>query len=341
MSDTSVPAGSAALSRRELLASAGAGAAALLLDCGAVQAQAPAGRAVVFANTSVVTVDGDAGRRGAGGRRGRSRRSGRPIRSSRVSQGRGLRRPRQGALPWPDQLPRAPRRHHRSAASTKTSASPIGYSLPVQPAACCGRGGHADGRGRRARGDSHRHDDGGRERRQTSTGTAAALSKTGLRWVFAESIRDSENVTGRCRRRGLAKGEAPRFSPKLREEGLQRITDLFTRLARQAERPHQRVPRRRRSPRTRRPSCCRRSARSPRSTTSATRFTCRRAAPKSQFMEKFHGMQAGGVSRPGTASSARACSPRMPLRRRRRDRAARQVAARSFRTRPAWPPTAA
>ena len=46
------------ISRRELLAGAGAGAAALLLDPGATQAQLPAARAVVFANTSVVTVDG-------------------------------------------------------------------------------------------------------------------------------------------------------------------------------------------------------------------------------------------------------------------------------------------
>ena len=49
---------SSTISRRELLASASAGAAALLLDPGRAQAQPAAGRAVVFANTSVVTVDG-------------------------------------------------------------------------------------------------------------------------------------------------------------------------------------------------------------------------------------------------------------------------------------------
>ena len=41
---------------------------------------------------------------------------------------------------------------------------------------------------------------------------AGALSKTGLRWVFAESIRDSENVPGPLSPEGLAKGETPRFS---------------------------------------------------------------------------------------------------------------------------------
>jgi len=57
---------------------------------------------------------------------------------------------------------------------------------------------------------------------------AAALSTTGLRWVFAESIRDSENVPGPLSPEGLAKSQTPRFSQKLREEGMQRISDLFT-----------------------------------------------------------------------------------------------------------------
>jgi cytosine/adenosine deaminase-related metal-dependent hydrolase len=57
---------------------------------------------------------------------------------------------------------------------------------------------------------------------------AAALAKTGLRCVFAEAIRDSENVAGPMSPDGLAKSEAPRFSAKLRDEGLQRITDLFS-----------------------------------------------------------------------------------------------------------------
>ena len=57
---------------------------------------------------------------------------------------------------------------------------------------------------------------------------AAALAPTGLRWVFAESIRDSENVPGPLSPEGLAKSETPRFSQKLREEGMQRINDLFS-----------------------------------------------------------------------------------------------------------------
>ena len=57
--------------------------------------------------------------------------------------------------------------------------------------------------------------------------SAAALAQTGLRCVFAESVRDSENVAGPMSPGGLANSETPRFSPKRRDEGLQRINDLF------------------------------------------------------------------------------------------------------------------
>ena len=58
--------------------------------------------------------------------------------------------------------------------------------------------------------------------------SAAALAKTGLRCVFAESVRDSENVPGPMSPEGLAKSETPKFSAKLRDEGMQRIEDLFS-----------------------------------------------------------------------------------------------------------------
>ena len=57
---------------------------------------------------------------------------------------------------------------------------------------------------------------------------AAALASTGLRCVFAESIRDSENVAGPMSPEGFARSEPPRFSPRLRDEGLKRIEDLFS-----------------------------------------------------------------------------------------------------------------
>ena len=57
---------------------------------------------------------------------------------------------------------------------------------------------------------------------------AAALAETGLRCVFAESVRDSENVAGPMSPERLAASEVPRFSPRRRDEGLQRINDLFS-----------------------------------------------------------------------------------------------------------------
>jgi 5-methylthioadenosine/S-adenosylhomocysteine deaminase len=56
---------------------------------------------------------------------------------------------------------------------------------------------------------------------------APALAQTGLRLVFAESVRDSENVAGPMSPDGLARSQAPKFSAKLRDEGMQRINDLF------------------------------------------------------------------------------------------------------------------
>ena len=100
----------------------------------------------------------------------------------------------------------------------------------------------------------------------------AALSKTGLRWVFAESIRDSENVPGPLSPEGLAKSETPRFSQKLREEGMQRINDLFTawhgkNSGRISVFPAAALTE------TSSPELLRACARSPTSTISATRFT--------------------------------------------------------------------
>jgi cytosine/adenosine deaminase-related metal-dependent hydrolase len=57
---------------------------------------------------------------------------------------------------------------------------------------------------------------------------AAALAGTGLRCVFAESVRDAENVAGPMSGDALARSQPPRFSTRLREQGLQAIEDLFS-----------------------------------------------------------------------------------------------------------------
>jgi cytosine/adenosine deaminase-related metal-dependent hydrolase len=57
---------------------------------------------------------------------------------------------------------------------------------------------------------------------------ASALAASGLRCVFAESVRDAENVAGPMSPERFAMTEEPRFSARLRDEGLQRIDDLFS-----------------------------------------------------------------------------------------------------------------
>jgi len=57
---------------------------------------------------------------------------------------------------------------------------------------------------------------------------AKALASTGQRWVFAESVRDIETVDGPMSPPRLAESVPPRFSDKLRTEGMQRIADLHS-----------------------------------------------------------------------------------------------------------------
>ena len=59
---------------------------------------------------------------------------------------------------------------------------------------------------------------------------AEVLADSGLRCVLAEGIRDAENVPGPMSTRAMARAvsETPRFSARLRDEGMQRINDLFS-----------------------------------------------------------------------------------------------------------------
>ncbi len=57
---------------------------------------------------------------------------------------------------------------------------------------------------------------------------AAALAATGQRWVFAESVRDIETVDGPMSPPRLANSVPPTFSDQLRTEGMQRIDDLYS-----------------------------------------------------------------------------------------------------------------
>jgi len=58
---------------------------------------------------------------------------------------------------------------------------------------------------------------------------AEALASTGQRWVFAESVRDTTTVDGPMSPPRLAASVRPAFSERRRDEGLQRISDLYER----------------------------------------------------------------------------------------------------------------
>jgi 5-methylthioadenosine/S-adenosylhomocysteine deaminase len=215
------------VSRRELLAGAGAGAAALLIDPGSAQSQTP-GRTVVFSHTTVVTVDevrDDVALAVSGDRIaavGPTDEVLARFRGAETYDGRGK------AL-----FPGLINCHAHLAATLERGFNedfgfPNSAHLAMRPASLL-----------KGEEGTLMVTVGALEAIRTGTTTivenaggiarsAAALAKTGLRCVFAESIRDSENVAGPMSPDGLARSETPRFSAKLRDEGMQRISDLFS-----------------------------------------------------------------------------------------------------------------
>src|SRR5262245_17343619 len=227
-SDAKVSRGRAAISRRELLAGAGAGAAALLFEQTGVQAQPAPNRSVVFSHTTVITVDAvhddvalavDGDKIAAIGPTDAILQT---YRNADVYDGRGK------AI-----VPGLINCHAHLAATLERGFNedfgfPNSARLSVRP-------------GSLLQGDEATLmvTIGALEAIRTGTTTivenssgisrhAAALAQTGLRCVFAESIRDSENVPGPMSPDGLARSETPKFTARLRDEGLQRISDLFT-----------------------------------------------------------------------------------------------------------------
>jgi len=216
------------LSRRQLLAGTGAGAAALFLEQSGVQAQAPSGTTVIFSHTTVVTVDAvqnDVALAVQGDTIvaiGPTDRILETYPRAEVYDGRGK------AL-----LPGLINCHaHMAAVLARGFNEDFGFPnsarLAIQPNSLL-QGEEATLMVTVAALEAIRT---GTTTIVENTGNisrnAAALAQTGLRCVFAESVRDSENVAGPMSPAGLAKSVAPRFSPRLRDEGLQRINDLFT-----------------------------------------------------------------------------------------------------------------
>jgi len=219
---------STSITRRELLAGAGAGAAALLVEQRGAQAQPTPGGAVVFSHTTVVTIDGvrndvalavDGDKIAAIGPTDQILKT---YPRAEVYDGRGK------AL-----FPGLINCHaHMAAVLARGFNEDFGFPnsarLAVQPTSLLqGEEGTlmvtvAALEAIRTGTTTIVENTGGISR------SAAALARSGLRCVFAESIRDSENVPGPMSPEGLARSETPRFSAKLRDEGMQRIGDLFT-----------------------------------------------------------------------------------------------------------------
>ena len=262
------------LTRRQLLAGAGAGAAACCSIRTALRAQPRHERAIVFTHTTVVnpdTVQNDVALAVAGDRIA-------AIGSERpdpqdLPERRRLRRTRQGALPGSDQLSRAHEGGARSVASTKTSDSPTRRSLAVQPGSLLqGEEATLMVDRRRARSDSHRHDDVCREcrrHRPIRRGVGASGIAVGLRRIDPRQRERARSAVARGPREerdAALLAEAARRGHAAHQRSVHR-------LARQEQRTHQRVPRggadRDVLARTAAGAC----ARSRTNTTSATPFT--------------------------------------------------------------------
>src|ERR1700736_4249861 len=208
------------VTRRQVLVRAGAGAAALLLKQRGLQAQATASKAVVFAHTTVATADAvqdDVALAVEGDKIaaiGPTDTILEKYPQSEVYDGRGK------AL-----LPGLINCHAHLAATLARGFNedfgfPNSARLAIQPASLlskeeatlmvtigaleCMRSGTTTVV----------------ENASGIASSAAALAQTGLRCVFAESVRDRQNGSGPMSPELLAKSEAPKFSPKLRDEGL-------------------------------------------------------------------------------------------------------------------------
>ena len=219
---------SGSISRRQLLAGAGVGAAALLFEPAGLEAQPTARRRIVFAHTTVVGVDAvqnDVALAVDGDTIAAIGPTDAILQASPnadVYNGRGK------AL-----FPGLINCHAHLAATLARGFNedfgfPNSAKLAVQPARLIS-----------AEETTLMMTIGALEAIRSGTTTvvenssgigraAAALADTGLRWVFAESIRDRENGSGPMSPELLAASQRPSFSAKLRDEGLRRIDDLFT-----------------------------------------------------------------------------------------------------------------
>ena len=219
---------SAALSRRELIAGAGIGSAALLLDQAGVQAQPAARRPIVFTHTTVANaaaVQDDVALAVVGDKIaaiGPTDAILRQYANAEIYDGRG-----KAILPGLINC-HAHMRETIGRGFNEDFGFPNSAKLSVRPESLL-------------QGDERTLMVTVAALECIKTGTtsvveyasnispyAGALANSGLRCVFAESIADSENVPGPLSPEGLATGPTPIFSAARRDEGMKRIADLYS-----------------------------------------------------------------------------------------------------------------
>jgi 5-methylthioadenosine/S-adenosylhomocysteine deaminase len=216
------------LTRRELLAGAGVVGAAALLERTSVEAQAPAGAPIVFSHTTVVTVDAvhdDA----ALAVQGDTIVAIGPTDAVLASYPRAEVYDGRGKALFPGLI-----NCHAHLAATiargfnEDFGFPNSARLAIQPTSLLSK---EESTLMSAIGALEAIRTGTTTLVENSAGIAGAastLAQTGLRLVFAESARDRENGSGPMSADKLAASAAPKFSAKLRDEGMQRIEDLFS-----------------------------------------------------------------------------------------------------------------
>lgn len=215
------------MSRRELLAGASAGAAALLLDEGGAQAQGAA-RPIVFANTTIVTPDATHDRFALAvvddkiAAIGPSARILAQYPNAEIVDGWGK------AI-----LPGLINCHaHLTATLERGFNEDFGFPNASHVALPPTRLLQGDEKGLMAQiGVLEAIKSGTTSLVQNEAGIgsyAAALARSGLRLIFAESVADTANVAGPMSAEGLAKSQPPEYSAARRDEGMKRIADLYS-----------------------------------------------------------------------------------------------------------------
>jgi 5-methylthioadenosine/S-adenosylhomocysteine deaminase len=216
------------ISRRHLLAGAGAGAGALFLEQSGIQAQTTPSTTFVFSHTTVVTTDAvhndvalavDGNMIAAIGPTDEILKK---YPRAEVYDGRGK------AL-----FPGLINCHAHLAATIERGFNedfgfPNSYHLPINPNTLLSK-----------EESTLMITVGALECIRTGTttvvqvagniaGSAAALAQTGIRCVFAESVGDKEGGGGAMSPELFARSDAPKFSAKMRDDGMQRVNDLFS-----------------------------------------------------------------------------------------------------------------